>query len=89
MERTAERARAIIRTQLGLRETDPIGLEARIADLGADDLDNVEIILALEEEFECAIPDSAAAGMTTFGDVMAFLHRQDVSGRAEAVVHGG
>ena len=74
MERTEERARAIIRTQLGLRETDPIGLEARIADLGADDLDNVEIILALEEEFECGIPDSAAVHMTTFGDVMAFLH---------------
>jgi acyl carrier protein len=84
MERTEERALAIIRTQLGLRETDPIGFEARIADLGADDLDNIEIILALEEEFECAIPDSVAAGMTTFGDVMAFLHSQRDSGRAKA-----
>jgi acyl carrier protein len=75
MEKIAEeRARSIIRTQLGLRESDPIGLEARIADLGADDLDNIEIILALEEEFECAIPDDVAARLTTFGDVMAFLH---------------
>jgi acyl carrier protein len=74
MEKVAERARSIIRTQLGLRETDPIGLDARIADLGADDLDNIEIILALEEEFECAIPDVIAARLTTFGDVMAFLH---------------
>jgi acyl carrier protein len=74
MEKVAERARSIIRTQLGLRETDPIGLDARIADLGADDLDNIEIILALEEEFECAIPDEIAARLTTFGDVMAFLH---------------
>lgn len=76
MEKTEERARSIIRTQLGLRDSDPIGLDARIEDLGADDLDNVEIILALEEEFECAIPDSAAEQMRTFGDMMAFLHSQ-------------
>jgi len=82
MERTEERARSIIRTQLGLRESDPIGLDARIADLGADDLDNVEIILALEEEFECAIPDDAAERMTTFGEMMAFLHRQEAEIRA-------
>jgi acyl carrier protein len=75
MEKVAERARSIIRTQLGMRETEPIGLDARIADLGADDLDNVEIIMALEEEFECAIPDAVAVRLTTFGDVMAFLHR--------------
>ena len=74
MEKIAERARSIIRSQLGMRESEPIGLDARIRDLGADDLDNVEIILALEEEFECAIPDTVAVRMTTFGDVMAFLH---------------
>lgn len=82
MERTEERARSIIRTQLGLRDSDEIGLEARIADLGADDLDNVEIILALEEEFECAIPDSAAEQMRTFGDMMAFLHNRGPQLRA-------
>jgi len=79
MEKVAERARCIIRTQLGMRETEPIGLDARIADLGADDLDNVEIILALEEEFECAIPDNVATRLTTFGDVMAFLHGHQVA----------
>jgi len=82
MERTEERARSIIRTQLGLRDSDPIGLDARIADLGADDLDNIEIILALEEEFECAIPDSEAERMRTFGDMMAFLHGQGPQLRA-------
>lgn len=82
MERTEERARSIIRTQLGLRDSDPIGLDARIADLGADDLDNVEILLALEEEFECAIPDSAAEQMRTFGDMMAFLHSRGPQLRA-------
>ena len=74
MENLAERARTIIRTQLGLREFDPIGLDARISELGADDLDNVEIVLALEEEFECRIPDTAIAGMTTFADMLAYLH---------------
>ena len=69
-----------------LRETEPIGLDARIADLGADDLDNVEIILALEEEFECAIPDNVAARLTTFGDVIGkgrdALARKGLSQRA-------
>jgi acyl carrier protein len=79
MEKATERARSIIRTQLGMRDTDPIGLDARIADLGADDLDNIEIILALEEEFECAIPDTVAVRLTTFGDVVAFLHGRQVA----------
>ena len=74
MEKVAERARSIIRTQLGMRESEPIGLDARIRDLGADDLHNVDNILALGEEFECAIPDTVAVRLTTFGDVMAFLH---------------
>jgi acyl carrier protein len=79
MEKVTERALSIIRTQLGMRESEPIGLDARIRDLGADDLDNVEIILALEEEFECAIPDNVAVGLTTFGDVMAFLHSREAA----------
>ncbi len=79
MDKTAERARMIIRAQLGLRESDPISLDARISDLGADDLDNVEIILALEEEFECAIPDAVASRMTTFGDMMAFLQTRQAA----------
>lgn len=79
MDKTAERARMIIRAQLGLRESDPISLEARISDLGADDLDNIEIILALEEEFECAIPDAVASQMTTFGDMMAFLQTRQAA----------
>jgi len=79
MEKVAERARCIIRTQLGMRETEPIGLDARIADLGEAALANVEIILALEEEFECAIPDNVASRLTTFGDVMAFLHGHQVA----------
>ncbi len=74
MENAIERARTIIRNQLGLPKSDLFGLDARISELGADDLDNIEIILALEEEFECEIPDADAERMTTFGDVMAFLH---------------
>ena len=79
MEKVTERALSIIRTQLGMRESEPIGLDARIRDLGADDLDNVEIILALEEEVECAIPGNVAVGLTTVGDVMAFLHSREAA----------
>jgi len=76
METATERAKAIICNQLGLPKSNEFGLDARISELGADDLDNIEIILALEEEFECEIPDAAAEQMRTFGDVMAFLHSQ-------------
>jgi acyl carrier protein len=81
MDKLAERARSIIRTQLGMRETDPIATDARIGDLGADDLDRVEIILALEEEFECAIPDHVAEQWATFGDMVAYVARGEAGAR--------
>jgi acyl carrier protein len=81
MDKLAERARTIIRTQLGMRDTDPIASDARLGDLGADDLDQVEIILAMEEEFECAIPDDVAERWTTFGDMIAYVARGEARAR--------
>ena len=81
MDPLTERARTIIRTQLGMSETDPIATDARLGDLGADDLDRVEIILAMEEEFECAIPDDVAERWATFGDVVAYVGRGEAAAR--------
>lgn len=65
-EKSAEaRIKEIIVEQLGVN-ADQVTPEAKfIEDLGADSLDTVELVMALEEEFECEIPDEEAARITT------------------------
>jgi acyl carrier protein len=46
-----------------------------IDDLGADSLDNVELVMAFEEEFGCEIPDDAAETILTVGDAVKFLEK--------------
>jgi len=58
---------------LGIEE-DEITMESSfIDDLGADSLDIVELIMALEEEFDLEIPDSEAEKITTVGDVVEYI----------------
>ena len=45
-------------------------------DLGADSLDTVELVMALEEEFEIEIPDEAAEGIATVGDAVKFIEEK-------------
>lgn len=59
--------------QLGV-ELDEITMEASfIDDLGADSLDIVELLMALEEEFEIEIPDEDAEKLTTVGDIVEYV----------------
>ena len=44
-----------------------------IEDLGADSLDTVELVMALEEEFECEIPDEEAEKITTVGQAISYI----------------
>jgi acyl carrier protein len=68
-----DRVREIIVEQLGV-SADQVKPEARfIDDLGADSLDTVELIMALEEEFNVEIPDEDAEKMATVGDAMNYL----------------
>jgi len=68
-----EKVRKIIAEQLGIEE-DEITMESSfIDDLGADSLDIVELIMALEEEFDLEIPDSEAEKITTVGDVVEYI----------------
>lgn len=77
MNDTLERVRKIIVEQLGV-DADKIVMEANlIDDLGADSLDTVELVMAIEETFEVDIPDEAAGNIFTVGDVVAFLERAD------------
>lgn len=68
-----EKVRKIIAEQLGIEE-DEITMESSfIDDLGADSLVIVELIMALEEEFDLEIPDSEAEKITTVGDVVEYI----------------
>ncbi len=68
-----DRVKEIIVEQLGV-SADQVKPEARfIDDLGADSLDTVELIMALEEEFSVEIPDEDAEKMVTVGDSMKYL----------------
>ena len=59
--------------QLGVDEDDITMESSFIDDLGADSLDIVELIMALEEEFEIEIPDSEAEKITTVGDAVEYI----------------
>ena len=59
------RVKKIIAEQLGVPESDVTNEKAFVADLGADSLDTVELVMALEEEFECEIPDEDAEKITS------------------------
>jgi acyl carrier protein len=59
------RVKKIVAEQLGVAEADIKNESSFVEDLGADSLDNVELVMALEEEFECEIPDEDAEKITT------------------------
>jgi acyl carrier protein len=64
MSNIEERVKKIVAEQLGVKEE--IANDASfVDDLGADSLDTVELVMALEEEFECEIPDEEAEKITT------------------------
>lgn len=69
----ADQIGKIIVEQLGVNE-DQVKPEAKfIEDLGADSLDTVELVMALEEEFETEIPDEDAEKLQSVGDVIKFI----------------
>jgi acyl carrier protein len=68
-----EKVKAIIVEQLGVEEDDVTMEASFIDDLGADSLDIVELIMALEEEFDLEIPDGEAEKITTVGSVVEYI----------------
>jgi acyl carrier protein len=65
MENIEQRVKKIVAEQLGVNEGDIKNESSFVDDLGADSLDTVELVMALEEEFECEIPDEEAEKITT------------------------
>ncbi|PID63172.1 MAG: acyl carrier protein [Gammaproteobacteria bacterium] len=69
-----ERVKKIVVEQLGVNE-DQVNNEASfVEDLGADSLDTVELVMALEEEFECEIPDEEAEKITTVQQAIDYVN---------------
>ena len=64
MENIEQRVRKIVAEQLGVNEADIKNESSFVDDLGADSLEAVELVMAIEEEFECEIPDDEAEKIT-------------------------
>ncbi|MCF6175773.1 MAG: acyl carrier protein [Victivallaceae bacterium] len=73
MSSIAEKVKGIIVEQLGVSEDQVVPEAKFIEDLGADSLDQVELIMALEEEFGEDIPDSEAEKMASVGDAIKYI----------------
>ncbi len=65
MSTVEERVKKIVCEQLGVKDDEVTNESSFVEDLGADSLDTVELVMALEEEFETEIPDEEAEKITT------------------------
>jgi acyl carrier protein len=68
-----EKVKKIISEQLGVEEDDVVPEAKFVDDLGADSLDTVELVMALEEEFDIEIPDEEAEKIQTVGAAIDFI----------------
>jgi acyl carrier protein len=74
MNNVQERVKKIVVEQLGVNEDDVTDSASFVDDLGADSLDTVELVMALEEEFECEIPDEEAEKITTVQQAIDYIN---------------
>jgi acyl carrier protein len=73
MSDVEERVKRIIVDQLGVKPEEVTLSASFVADLGADSLDTVELVMAFEEEFEVEIPDEDAEKITTVKQVVEYI----------------
>jgi acyl carrier protein len=70
-----EKVKQIIAEQLGVEEAEVTPSSSFIDDLGADSLDTVELVMALEENFDLEIPDEAAEKIRTVQDAVDYIEK--------------
>ncbi|SDY05778.1 acyl carrier protein [Nitrosomonas halophila] len=68
-----QRIKKIVAEQLGVNEAEIKNESSFVNDLGADSLDTVELVMALEEEFECEIPDEQAEKINTVQEAIDYV----------------
>ena len=69
----SDKVKSIIVEQLGVDEEEVTADASFVDDLGADSLDTVELVMALEEEFECEIPDEEAEKITSVQQAIDYI----------------
>ena len=74
MSTIEERVKGIVVEQLGVKEDEVTAEASFVDDLGADSLDTVELVMALEEEFDTEIPDEEAEKITTVKEAVAYIN---------------
>ncbi len=73
MENVEQRVKKIVAEQLGVNEAEIKNESSFVEDLGADSLDTVELVMALEEHFDIQIPDEDAEKIVTVGDAVQYI----------------
>jgi acyl carrier protein len=79
MSDIADRVKKIVVEHLGVDAEKVTESASFIDDLGADSLDNVELVMAFEEEFGIEIPDDAAESIVTVGDAVKYIDKANAS----------
>ena len=76
MEVSQDKIKQIIADQLGVKKEEVTDKAKFVDDLGADSLDTVELVMALEEEFGIEIPDEEAEKLITVGDALRYIEEK-------------
>ncbi len=76
MAEVAQKVKSIIAEQLGVKIEEVTDTASFVDDLGADSLDTVELVMALEEEFGVEIPDEDAEKMTNVGEAVRYIEEK-------------
>ncbi len=72
-EEVFTKIKGVVVEQLGVNESEVTKEASYVDDLGADSLDTVELVMALEEAFDAEIPDDAAEKLTTVGSTVTYI----------------
>ncbi len=76
MSEVSQKVKSIIAEQLGVKIEEVTDTASFVDDLGADSLDTVELVMALEEEFGIEIPDEDAEKMTNVGEALRYVEEK-------------
>ena len=76
MSSISEKVKAVIAEQLGVKSDEVTEAAKFVDDLGADSLDTVELVMALEEEYGVEIPDEDAEKLTTVGEAIKYVEEK-------------
>jgi acyl carrier protein len=87
VKKIVEKVKQIIGEQLGVKEDEITPTSSFVDDLGADSLDTVELVMAIEEAFDIEIPDNDAEKMRTVQDVIDYIEKHSKTKEIKVLGH--